>query len=194
MQPTSTRERDGVLVGAGAGLILIVLLVLQSFIGSGLLSTRTVTSTTTVTTTSTAMGAYEQVAGAYENYLSMLNSSEASALQSDYERNATVVWTGASPGLAGTYTGSSNIEILLSQFLAAVAPKLAITNETHTIDPEGSTWIVDSRFDFAGNSTIVGTVSGIIAANCSYTDNDNSWLISRQVWNFLEYDTQYPPG
>ena len=52
------------------------------------------------------MGAYEQVAGAYESYLSMLNSSKASALQSDYQSNATVVWTGASPGLAGTYTGS----------------------------------------------------------------------------------------
>jgi hypothetical protein len=55
-------------------------------------------------------------------------------------------------------------------------------------------WIVDSTFDFAGNSTIFGKVYGIIAANCSYTDNDNSWLISRQVWNFLEYDTRYPPG
>jgi len=194
MQPTSTREHDGVLLGAGAGLTLVVLLLLQSFIGSGLLSTRTVTSTTTITTTSTAMGAYEQVAGAYEGYLSTLNSSKASALQSDYERNATIVWTGASPGLAGTYAGSSNIEILLSQFLTDLVPKLTITNETHTIGPEGSTWIVDSTFDFAGNSTIVGKVSGIIAANCSYTDNDNSWLISRQVWNFLEYDTQYPSG
>jgi hypothetical protein len=43
----NTRERDGIFVGAGAGLTLIVLLVLQSFIGSGLLSTRTVTVTVT---------------------------------------------------------------------------------------------------------------------------------------------------
>jgi hypothetical protein len=49
----NTRGRDAVIAGAGAGLMLIVLLVVQSFIGGGLLSMRTVTSTTTVLTTTT---------------------------------------------------------------------------------------------------------------------------------------------
>ncbi|MDA4115700.1 MAG: hypothetical protein OK442_04000 [Thaumarchaeota archaeon] len=44
------KEREGILIGVGAGLTLMILLVLQSFIGSGLLSTRTVTLTTTLTT------------------------------------------------------------------------------------------------------------------------------------------------
>jgi hypothetical protein len=47
------RERDGILIGAGAGLTLTVLLVLQSLIGSGLFSTRTLTLTSTSTTIST---------------------------------------------------------------------------------------------------------------------------------------------
>jgi Na+-transporting NADH:ubiquinone oxidoreductase subunit NqrD len=61
MRGIDTRGREGILVGAGAGLALIVLLVLQSLIGSGLLSTRTVTSTTTAAV-STVPDAYEQVA------------------------------------------------------------------------------------------------------------------------------------
>jgi Na+-translocating ferredoxin:NAD+ oxidoreductase RnfE subunit len=62
------RARDGILLGAGAGLALIVLLVLQSLIGSGLLSTRTATTTATVTALLPAEE-YSQVASAYANHL-----------------------------------------------------------------------------------------------------------------------------
>ncbi len=50
------REREGLLIGAGAGLMLVVLLVLQSAVGGGLLATRTETTTTTVTTRVTQQG------------------------------------------------------------------------------------------------------------------------------------------
>jgi hypothetical protein len=43
------REREGLLIGAGAGVMLVVLLVLQSSVGG--LATRTETTTTTVTAT-----------------------------------------------------------------------------------------------------------------------------------------------
>jgi hypothetical protein len=48
----STRGRDGFLIGVGAGIVLVVLLVFQSFSGAGLLIPRTVT--TIVTATSSA--------------------------------------------------------------------------------------------------------------------------------------------
>jgi len=45
----NTRGREGVLIGVGAGLMLVLLLVFQSFIGAGLLRARIVTSTVTAT-------------------------------------------------------------------------------------------------------------------------------------------------
>ncbi len=45
----NTREREGVLIGVGAAMMLVVLLVIQSFSGPGLPSVRTVTSTVTAT-------------------------------------------------------------------------------------------------------------------------------------------------
>ncbi|MDA4118824.1 MAG: hypothetical protein OK455_10845 [Thaumarchaeota archaeon] len=54
----NTRRHQGALIGIGAGLMLVILLVSQSFVGIGLLSTRTVTivatsSVTLATTTAT---------------------------------------------------------------------------------------------------------------------------------------------
>ena len=79
--------------------MLIVLLVLQSFIGSGLISTRTVTLTVTTS------DAYEQVSDAHGNHLMELNDTvcvvggqcslvDMSAVIGDYEDNATVEWLG----------------------------------------------------------------------------------------------------
>jgi len=87
----STREREGILVGAGAGLMLIVLLVLQSLVGSGLLSTRVVTFTTTGAV-STIPDSYDQVASAYANHLLLFDSRNVSALADGYDTNATIVW------------------------------------------------------------------------------------------------------
>ena len=139
-------------------------------------------------------GAYEQVAGAYGLSLhAQLEQGLGAPKQLPEQRDGCV--DGGVSRASGNLHRSSNIGISLSQFLTRDVPKLTITNETHTIGPkEKLNWIVDLTFNFAGNSTILGKVSGIIAANCSFTDNDSSWLISREVWNFLEYDAQYPPG
>ncbi len=52
MRTTTSRwARDGALVTLGAALMLVVLLVLQSLVGSGLLSAKTLTSTITMTAT-----------------------------------------------------------------------------------------------------------------------------------------------
>src|SRR5271155_5521872 len=44
------REREGLLIGVGAGAMLVVLLILQSSVEGGFLATRAETSTSTVTT------------------------------------------------------------------------------------------------------------------------------------------------
>jgi hypothetical protein len=103
----SRRTRDGILVASGAALMLIVLLVLQSLAGSGLLSTKTVTATVTTSNPN------EQVANAYSDHLMLLpfGGHYASALASEYEANATIEWTGIEVAGTGNFSGSNNIGI-----------------------------------------------------------------------------------
>jgi hypothetical protein len=190
---TARWSGKGALIGAGAGITLIILLILQSFIGSGLLSTKTVTSTTTITATSTVPDAYDRVASIYLDYVSMLNTGNVIALAGEYESNATVEFAGVGPpGLVGNYTGPHNIMELLDVFLTRLATGFFVSNETHTIGPDGSIWVVNSTFHFGGNSTISGVVYGTIAAEYSYAYVNSNWLIARQTWNFTEYNEQYP--
>ncbi len=185
------RERGGILVGAGAGLTLIVLLVLQSLIGSGLLSTRTVTETTTAAA-STVPDAYDQVAGANAIHLLLLDSRNASALLSEYESNATIEWTGVVPAMAGNYSGSNEIGTLLDDFPGVMA-NLTLSNESQTMSGvRAGYWIVNSTFGWSGYSSRDGFVNGVIDATDSYAQVGNTWLIARETWNSLDFNCQFP--
>jgi hypothetical protein len=184
----NTRERDGILVGAGAGLTLIFLLVLQSFIGSGLLSTRTVTTTTTAAV-STIPSAYDQVASAYANHLLVLDSDNTSALIDGYASNATIEWTGDANGHDGNYTGG-NLRILLIGFTEGF-DNYSLSNETQAIGAKGGFWLVNSAFDVDGFGGPVGNINITIDAQDSYVHVGSSWLIARETWNFTRYQVQY---
>lgn len=162
MQGMNARGREGIFIGVGAGVMLIVLLVLQSFIGSGLFSTRTVTATTTVTDSS-AQSAYEQVASAYASRFLLYDARNVSALLNGYESNATVELTGLASGLAGNYTGSDAISPLLAFFPGKMV-NLTVTIDSQTpVVLKGEYLVINSTFDFAGYSTVDGKISGTIA-------------------------------
>jgi len=187
----STRERKGIFVGAGAGLTLVVLLVLQSFFGSGLLSTRTVTSTFTAAP-STVPDVYGQVNGAYANHLLLLDSENISALVGEYEGNATVSWTGDAPGFAGSYSGLTSIRILLGNFRVHFL-NFSIYNDNQTVGPKGSFWVVNSTFDLRGYSTMLGQTLAAIDAQNSYVHVGGEWLIANETWDFTVFDVEFQP-
>lgn len=183
---TSPRAKDGVLLAVGAALMLAVLLVLQSLVGSGVLSTRTVT--VTVTTSDT----YEQVADAYSSHLTQLGARNISALVSGYERNATVDWTGVAPGMVGTYSGSVNLMILFSSFTGKFV-NFSLSDEYQSVGVKSGVPVVNSTFDFLGYSSVVGYVNGTVVAQDVYGHaGGSSWLISRETWNFTRYNEQFP--
>jgi hypothetical protein len=188
MRVIDSRDRQVGLIGVGAGLALVVLLVLQSQIGTGLLSARTVTSKTTAAE-STFPGAYNQVSGTYANHLLMLQSRSASELVGEYGSNATIEWKGI-PGLSGIYAGNGNIGILLRSFVGRFV-NLSVSNESQTLGPRGDDWVVNSTFDIHGYSTVVGRFNATIAAQDSYVHAAKSWLIANETWNYLKYDEQY---
>jgi hypothetical protein len=177
------RERDGILIGAGAGLTLIVLLVLQSFIGSGLFSTRTVTVTVTNS------DAYEQVSDAYANHLMAFNARNINALPDEYESNATVEWIGVNPGLNGNYSGAGDIKILWGSFIGKLA-NFSLSNEYQSLgEVNGSNaWMVNSTFNFDGYDAVLGNVNGTVVAQDLYAHVDGAWLIAKEIWNFTRFN------
>ncbi len=191
----STRGREGLFVGVGAGLTLIVLLVLQSFLGSGLLSTRTVTVTTSTVTTVTTSDAYEQVANAYANHLTQLSARNIDAVVSGYESNATIEWTGAiGEGQTGNYTGLANIRILLgSSFTGKSNSNFSLSNVYQAIGVKtNARVVVNSTFNFQGYSAVVGNVNGTIVAQDEFAQvGGGAWLIAHETWDFTRYNEQY---
>jgi hypothetical protein len=179
--------------------VAVVLLLVGALAGYLYGVNSTPTKTTTATAVTTIPDAYDQVASTYANQLLLLNSKNASAVASRYESNATVEWKGVAMGVEGSgdvgnYTGSKNITALLSAFLTHHVGDLLVSNETQTIGPDGSFWVVNSMFDFAGNSTLVGGFKGTIAAQDSYVHVGNTWLIAGETWNFITYIEQFPKG
>jgi hypothetical protein len=182
MQKAGTRRtKDGLLIAFGAALTLIVLLALQSFLGSGLLGTRTVTVTTP--------DAYEQVANAYANHLRQLSARNIPVLVSGYESNAAIEWTGAAAAGTGNYSGS-DIKILLGSFLTKFI-NFSLSNEYQSIGVKGNVSVVNSTFDFQGYNAVVGKVKGAIVAQDVYEHVGSSWLIARETWNFTQFNEQF---
>ena len=200
LRMVAVRERDGVLVGAGAALALVVLLILQSSLGSGLLSARTVT---------TVPHGYEQVTEAYSSHLVDLDSKNIVALVEGYERNATLQWIQPQSngsnyrfGLTGNYSGWGELQIVLQTYLTKNLENFSMSDENQTVIlANGSGWLVDSTFHFSGYSSIWGAVDATVFAQDWYAQvftqpalgphAAGSWLISREVWNFTGYGVQY---
>lgn len=187
MQVETRRIRDGLLVTLGAALMIVILLIVQSFVGSGLLSTKT--ATVTVTTSD----AFERVASAYATHLASLNSRNIPAVASGYQRNATVEWVGVGPGLTGTYSGMPNIEILWGSFIGKFV-NFSVSNEYQSIGVDGNVSMVNSTFDFHAYSSILGGVNGAVIAQDTYEHTGSSLLIAREVWNFTQFNEQFPVG
>jgi hypothetical protein len=181
------KRRDGLLVASGAGLMLIVLLVLQSFVDIGLF-TRTVT---------TYNATYAQVANAYASHLTELNDRNVSALASGYQSNATVEWTGAVT-LAGTYSGEKNIENLWGGSVGR-SINFSVSDEHQSIgaSKDDAYVVVNSTFDFRGffiagvsnDGSVIpcGPVSGSVNAQDAYENINSSWFITREIWNFTQF-------
>lgn len=170
--------------------MLVVLLVLQSLLGSGFLSTRTVSVTVTTS------DAYEQVSDAYAHHLMELNARNIGAVAGEYESNATIEWTGVVAGLTGNYSGAVNIEILLGSFIGKFNSNFSLSNEYQSIgEVKGSNaWMVNSTFNIHGYDAAVGNVNGTLVAHDTYERVGSSWLIAHEVWDFTQYYVQFYVG
>jgi hypothetical protein len=183
----SRRTRDGILVTLGAAVMLVVLLVVQLLVGSGLLSTKTVTATVTATNPN------EQVANAYAEHLQLLPFSGhyVSELVSEYEANATIEWTGIEAAGTGNFSGLNNISLALGSFFGKFI-NFSFSAESQSIEAEGDVSVVNSTLSFRAYSSVVGQINGTIIAQDVYQHAGSSWLISRETWDFTQFNEQFP--
>lgn len=171
---------------------------------SGTCSTPMVAGTTTLATTTTFSRSVtaippqvvEIVNSSLQNHLVQVVSKNVTALLSEYERNATITWTGEGVGPGGSYNGPASISYIWKVFFVATTPQFLIANETQTIPPtwNGSVVTVNSTFDFSGHSGLAGEFSGTIHAQDSYASptTGGPWLIAQETWDFVHYVVQYP--
>jgi hypothetical protein len=123
----------------------------------------------------------------------LLEARNASAVTSQYGINATIEWKGVSGGCDGNYTTKGSITKLMDDLLT-LSSSFLVSNETQTIGAEGNNWVVNSTFNFIGNSTIVGIFGGRVAAQDSYVGIGQTWSIAQETWNFMSYDSSFIDG
>jgi len=189
----------------GAGLALVVLLVLQSMTSSGLFGMRTVTetSTSTVTTSVTATATSispttinaSEVIAAFANHLILITTLNVSAIDSGYVDSPTVVWKGESPSSSGSLSGSNvngpNVGIGWSDFFrGSSATSLVLGNETYHVAAVGGIYVVNSDFGFQGYGSETGKFNGTISGQDSYVRVGNTWLISNETLDFISFYEQ----
>lgn len=115
----------------------------------------------------------------------------------DYVPNATMVLEGDTQGFGGTYKGVTNINFTLQAF------REAMKNVTLTIRSDNAsitsfrTVSIGVDFAFTGYGAglpLDGRFNGSVSAVYSYVYQNQSWLISRELWTFIYFETQYPLG
>jgi len=166
----SARERDGIMVGTGAGLALIVLLVLRSFTGNGLFGTSTLTITVT---TLPIRQVAEAVASGFATHMLLTGSRNVTAAVGQYEGNATVTWTG-NEGPNVLQSPATNADAITRGLTALfyqpcgsydTVESFAISDLALSTTPvsDGSA-MVNSTFVFLGNSTLWGSFNATVSS------------------------------
>ena len=117
-----------------------------------------------------------------------LDGSNESAILSDYAPNATVVWSGSTYGMGGTYTGTQNIKHLY-QVMEGDFQNTTFTAESYEAGyASNGTPGVQAHLAFVGHSPILGTFKGTISASYQYVHGDGTWLISQEDWDFEAFN------
>jgi hypothetical protein len=124
--------------------------------------------------------------------LSYLNNRNIEALANFYTSTSVVNWTGDAGGLAGVYTGTSNILILyIGSFAHVTNLRVHTANLSATeISPANITVKFDLLLE--GYSTTLGNLTAKIFVTQDWVNQDRTWYIQRETWNYLTFTTSNP--
>lgn len=126
-------------------------------------------------------------------HTSQIDAANVSGILEGYVPNATMIWTGNTQGLGGTYTGTSNIRFTYQTFLGGTTRFRLTVDSVNATIPSNATGTVDiaAVLNFTGTDAILGNFTGGLATSYVYVDSNGSWLISRENWNFVSFETEF---
>jgi len=190
---------DATLSKGALVLVIASSLALAGFVGYSVRNSNISYSTLTesITITSTIIS-YSQIIGlVFASHIQKLEVGNVSEVMKDYESNAVMIWEGNAQGSQGTYEGSANISLAFD-FLHP-DQNFSIWNSTYSdsINSNQSGFAVasvNSTIHIQGFNIVVGKFSGVVSAKINYVNksSNNSWLISNETWNFLQFDISNP--
>lgn len=161
---------------------------MQSLTGNGIFGTKTLTETSIATPT-------EQATDSFGTHMLALEARNLTELLGQYEENATVTWTGNTPGSAGNYYGEAQLQRLFENSFIVRATTVNVGNLTWSVVATRSGFAsVNSTVGFAGFSPVCGPFSIKVSAQDSfaYSAMKHTWFISNEVWDYTSFDVQYP--
>jgi hypothetical protein len=121
------------------------------------------------------------------------NARNMSAVGGEYESNATVEWVGP-VDVAGNYSGSKDIGIMLASFIGKLNSNFSLSNEYQSVgEVRGSNaWMVNSTLNTHGFDAAVGNVSGtVVVKDFTHTQTIRGSSRGKFFWNFTRFNV--PP-
>jgi len=124
-------------------------------------------------------------------HLSDLDTRNVTLALLDYAPNATMIYSGTTLGIGGTYNGSANIKYTLETFIGG--DKSLNFTSTSVKANRIAFEAVDlmSNITFTGSSSILGNFNGTVVASYSYSLQQGRWVILQEDWNFTSYQSQF---
>lgn len=127
-------------------------------------------------------------------HITNIESRNIPVVLTQYTSHPTVIWTGNTGGLGGTYSGTENVQILYSGALST-AKTIALTVANYSATAISSTE-ANTTFDMnmTGYSPILGNLSGMITAQITWVYNGTAWQIQNENWNYVVFNTTVKGG
>lgn len=152
-------------------------------------------STSTVGCSTGGSGAASSFSSApLQSHLQRLNNRDINGLVNDYTPTGSIVWSGITQGLGGTYSGPGQIRLLFSTAVGAARTLSYTVQSFNVTGGSGGCMNADALLNFNGTSSILGEFNGTITATYSYVLSSGTWLISEENWNYKAFNIQFSQG
>ena len=127
---------------------------------------------------------------AFYSHLYKLENGNVNATLDDYAANATVIWSGATQGLGGTYHGDQNIRQLLQTWMGRSTTIYYAVENFNESSASNGTAEVNANLTFSGHGAIFGNFNATVNVSYLFVFR-GSWLISQETWVFKIFNTQF---
>jgi len=127
---------------------------------------------------------------ALRSHLYNLEGQNVSVALEDYAPNATVVWSGTTQGLGGTYIGTQDIGKLLQAWMGGDRNLTIVAKSLNGSRASDGTADIDASLAFSGVDHVLGEINGTVAATYLF-EYQGSWVIVHEDWVFKTFNVQF---